>query len=676
MRSRSTIPILLTALLIIAASSQAVAASGAEPPSIQGQVSLPLLVHILVLLELAAFFTLFIMAVIRAFQRKRGEAFLLLALVGFAMVIRLFASPLLPIGANNGDMTHLHDIAIWSRDGLYYSNGIAYPPAFRLLLYGLFQIFGPSANLAIVATKFMGALTVVPCYLTAYHLTRSPIAGLFAALALAAYPSAIYFSNGINLAVPAGFFLLCSLAFLGRLLTHGRMQDSALYILSLVLYTQCRAEGAGILPLLFLTHLLMIAEARGFRRFLSHWPMLLQGAALLVPYFILAFKSLAYETGGRDILMLFPCLIVGAGIGLLAFLLSRALERQRALMLTWTILLLGATAYVSIRMFADFAGNPFWPSPFISPETPYATLYIQPVPGQQMMGARFLYREFGIFPALFLPLLMLSLLPGRLPGSAPGRFRLSLTPFLILLLPIFGFELMNIKKTGIIIAEGFRFHISFAGLTALSAGLGAWRIVEWLRHRPWAKRALPILAAAVLLSPLLTIGFYRDSEHNPQNAFPFTQDAIAALPDGALLLMPDHQIDLRPCGGDINRVSRLYRTGHLLEGLSYTRGKRIKVMGLQQYLSKHQKRRSNIFFYFGLTCYRHPGPDGVHPSCREVEKMAGGAPLLKSVKPNRVYMETCRNRIGPKRAHLTFKLIRLAPGKIPELRKVLQRAGK
>lgn len=598
---------------------------------------LPLLVHVLGLLTLLAWLALSGIAVWRALRAAPRESLLLFGLAGLALGIRLFSSERLPIGAANGDLTHLDAVATWMTQGLDIHHGAAYPPAYRLLLWLLAQVTGPSLQLAFLLTTVLGALCVIPAYLIARDATGSRAAGVIAALALAAYPPSILFSNGVNLVIPAAFWLASAFAWLCRYLEHRRPWLLGGLGVNLLLFGQARLESLGVgVAVLFGMALLVFEHGRPreLRRVLLAFAV---AALFFLPYLGLLFGSrgdLHHNPASQPALL--EPLLVFTVVGTVMLILHPRLRRSTGLRL----MLLGAASWASIsailQVAREYPGSALWAKASHVPEFPFTTFY------SNMSLGRFdsfdtihpWFEEPALVPLLLLPFLFLAFVT---PRDLPSRRSWLMAPVLIGI-ALVAQKMTSFIATGIVMAEGLRLHVAYVGLVAAAIGIGAARLVEAL-DLPAVGRGMVVgLVAALVLSPVLTHrAFYSDTRHNPQEEFLFLRDSMAQVPQGATLLFADDRLDLRADGLGHAEISTIFRAEHLIRALAWTQGKQIKIQGLRDYLSQPLRRPGPTYIFLGLDCHRSPNHRTENPSCAHARALAPGERVATRAITNRLY---------------------------------------
>jgi hypothetical protein len=626
------------------------------------------LAHGLTIAELLAYLALLAALGVRAARREPVDALLASLLAVVALAVRLLSAPRVPIEAANGDLTHLVDAATWLRSGLEAFPGVAYPPAYRLLLTGLFALFGPSPELGFVTTTVLGALTAVPVYVLARRLGGSRLAGVVGGLALAAYPPAVFFSNGITLVVPAALLLTLALTHLEALLASPSRTHAWALGLALALLVQCRLEALGIVALALLVAAFRTWQAGAMGAVARRaWLPALVLVAALGPYVTLVLRG---TSGSPDAATAEGLLAVQAvrlaALCAGAWLASLALSRWGVLRALAVVGAAGAGWHWAARLATSYTANPFVPSPFVVPEVPFFSFHAD-------MGAwHFLTVGFthawsdqpAFLPVTYAALLSLALAP-RAAGDGP---RVSVTAVALVGLPLAGGALTSFIATGIGPAEGLRLHVPYTGLVAAGVGVGAGRAVDWLAPGPWARRGLALLLGVVVLSPAVTHrAFLSDVDRDQRAEYLFARDALARLPDGATLLLPDRPLDLH---ADMDRPitsAELFRTPHLLRAVAFSMGRTVTVRGLRALPAAAAP--SPVWFFAGLECYRAPRPLSEAEDCAAVRAVAGDAADAVREVPTRGYNVHSAERLGTPPPRMRFALVRLEPAQLAEVQR-------
>ncbi len=645
-------------------------------PAASGRVLQRVVIVLSIISVFGYFFLILVWAIRRARQAPR-EVLVGFALFALALLVRVLSAPRQPMQSGNGDMSVLFDVARWLNEGVGGEVSLTYPPALRAFLWGVFKVFGPSCELAFWVVTLLGAATVVPVAGVVKRVTGSAPAGVLAGLALAAYPPAIFFSNGVNLETPAGLLIALSCVHALDVLQNRRLSDALLYVSALAVIIQSRAELLPAAPVLVAAHVLLAVERGALRGLVRLWPAALAGLALVTP-FVVQVALASSDIGGREKSALlasvatYGALVVG--LGALVLVAERRLVRTSTSARVIAVAVgVGALLVVGWAI-SEFSGNPFVSHRFLIPAAPYTTFYTDQVRqwafanGTIGIGEpRPFFLELGIFPLAYLLLGLLSFLP------APEPPRLTSYAWLLVPLALFGFELTRWIFSGVVVAEGFRYHIPFYPFVAMAVGMGAYRALQWLggtgRRLLLARGA----AAVLILSPLAThAAFFGDTAHNAQREFAFAHAALAKLPHDSTILVPDDRLDLRGIGPGLLDVANMYRTEHLLSGLAQLRGQRLYVYGVEAALRHRVLLPGTVYFYQGIECYRALAPATFNPSCHVVRQLAGPRPPVAATRiPNRVY-STASPFIGlitPRLPMLDLALVPLTPADVDALRR-------
>jgi hypothetical protein len=633
--------------------------------------SLALATHLAVAAALGLYVALAAGLAVRSARRRPREALLVLGLAAVALLVRLATSARGPIEAANADFTHVVDVEAWLRHGLAIYPGAAYPPAYRVLLLGLFGLAGPSLDAAFWLTTVLGSLVPVPAYLLARRVTGSVLAGTLAGLALAAYPPAIYFSNGLALVTPAALLLALAFAHAEAAATDGDRWDLAAWLLALVLFVQCRTEAAGIAALALVAHAARFVEARRVRAVLARgWPLLLAAAAAVLPYAWLTAEATA-ATPVRDVAvgLLATGLVRLAAVAAGAVAASFVLARVPALRLPALLAAVGA-AFVGVQAaVTGSSGNAFAPVPTLIPEVPFVDFHSEAGPFAFLSFAHTAdWQQAAFLPLAFGALRWLSLAP-RIAAKGP---RLPVTVVALVALPLVGGELTGFISTGIAGLEGLRFHVPYTGLVAASVGIGAWRVLTWTGLARGQRGLLAAALAALVLSPLAThAALTRDTDRDQRAEYLFARDALARLPDDALVVLPDEPFTLDDDTGSTSSTSAVFRTPHLLRAVAFGLGRRLELRGLGELAPGSPLPEAGAWLFCGLDAYRAPRPLAESPVCEAARRIVKRPPVALTTVPTRVHSNHSLERIGPTTATMQLRLVRVEAAEVAALQAVL-----
>ncbi len=644
----------------------ALAAPVAPPEGSAGWAS-PQVVTWLALLEVLALLGLVLVQAARGARARPREALALAGLVGLALLVRALTSARHPVGAANADFTHLLHVTTWLTDGFGQDLGAAYPPAFRALLAALFCVFGPDLDLAFWTTTVAGALVVLPAALLARRLAG--LAGaLFAGLALATYPPAVVFSNGVDLSMPAALLLTLSFE---RLLAARDRPDGATvasWALATLLFVQCRVEAVGLALPLLLAQAALLVEQRP-RGALARVGLAAAAALVLGAPYLGSLAAHADDLGkaaGAIPLLLqgSAALTVGAVVWLVA---ARPMERRASLPIACLLGLTIATLALLVAVALRHSGHALLPAPQVVPEFPFTLYHVEqgPLRFVDHAGLRFPWTEPGVFPLLLLIPWALSLLP----TPARSSLRLPLAAPLLLGLPIVAWVATSRSLTGIAGFEGLRLHAVWAGLVASSIGLGADRMLAWLGEG-WWRRIAALALTAVLLAPLVTHrALLQGGEQNPQTEARLARQALARMPDGATLLLVDDVVDMREELLGDRSVLEMFRCAHLWRALVAVEERRVRVVPLSAFRELPLPLDGPVFAWLGLDCARARHPETALASCRDLRRLLAGPPLLEALAPNRAYESLGLPWFSPATATLRFSLLPVSPAEAATLRR-------
>ncbi len=597
------------------------------------------LVNKIVILAVWAFYLLGL-AWLLAGGIKHGKTRELLVMAFFfvaALAVRLLSSERLPIGSGHGDFTHLKDMAIWTFEGWDVYLGQGYKPTYRLPLYLLMQLFGPSSRLVFTANAVVGALAVIPAYAAGRRLSGTVWGGSFSALAVLAFPPLIFFSNGLVIGPMAGLLLAASFAHLLAWLERDKNLDLALFLCTLLLFVQCRGESSTVAAMAGMIQFFMILERNALGRLLKRWPLLLVSILFLFPHLYLMTNDLNTvdpETRRHFFSILLSFAVTCTAFGLLALSSRTAFSRWPRSRWLWIAFVITLTTTMLFAVISRGLGpllvatpNPLVPYPFV-------TTFNMPTGLKYGWLSEYwnYWMDVGLYPLVFFPLWLLSLLPKALGTQRNIPVALPL----LLLLPGFGTQLILIQS-GLILAEGLRYQLSYLVLLCVSVGVGAAFFLENLPLKGHLRAALAVALAACLLSPLVTHRrFTADTRHNIQNETEFVQRMVEVLPNDSHLLISDSRYSGQP--GGIVTTERLFRTADLLQGAAYLEGKKLLLADFGKFFEKPRNYK-DVYFYFGMGCYHVPRVMDLDPLCEAVRRVAKTPPVVQSHFVNRRYSD-------------------------------------
>ena len=641
----------------------------------------PLLVNLATLMALLGYGALIVHAGVRAAQRARWRALWPLALVALAFGVRAFFSARQPMGAANGDLTHLAHVARWVQQGLHADTGLGYPPSYRLLLYLLSTLFGPSLPLSFWLTTLASSMIVLPACSLARRISGSSRAGVVAGLAAALYPPSVFFGNGVNLATPAALLLTASFVHLYEVLDRDSWSARFRYTLSLVLLVECRTEALAIVALALPGHLGVAWQHGRIRRLFVAWPAALVGLLLIAPFL---WSLLGSGVAGRGGDQAADVILRGlVAVALLGALLPR-LERWTSGR-PWTRLAAAGAlctaaivvVVITIRDFTALGGSWLAPRAFSVEGLPATAFRIHPAEGG------FALTQPGVVPVALLALFLLALLPSpvraadaALTGADEpdqGARQWPVAAPLLVLLPLLGYQLTLFIKTGVALAEGLRLHVLFTGLVATAIGLGAARLASWTRHtvsRGGGHAGWTIAFALVGATAWTHADFMGDTSHNPQREYAFARAAIAALPPRAIVLVPDDLVDLSADRLGHASPAGIFRARHLIAALAWEAQRELRVLGIGQAARDGRPEEPAIFAYLGLPCYRVPAGQALAPSCAAVRAL-GIEPVASVRFENRAYSTQSMRTIGIRAPEIELSMVPLDAGGLTRLRQAL-----
>ncbi len=608
-----------------------------------------------------------------AFARRRPrEALVLLLLLAVALALRFGGAPRVPIVAATADATVVGG-ASWAQDwGWSWMPG-GNPPAPGVFFAIVLRVF-PSLDATFAAVTIVGALMLVPVYFVAARAARAPAAGMLAAVAQAALPYSVIFSNGANAETLGAFLAIASFQHLLAWLDEDRTIDALRYLLCLVLFVQTRQEGPLHVFLLLAAHLVIVVHSGRLRTLFRPWPfsaaLLAGGVVLLLPFGVLMLEHIltpqSPNLGG----------VIRHSLELLAFMLPTLvlsglvwgrvaprfgddpiLSRRglAALILVTALVILNGLhrfeipGLLSPAWLAEPAVDPFHRSINYAPinaVTPLEHPYFVPLP------------LFGCW--------LLSMLP----PLAAARDRVSAVLPLVCLVLAWCFMCFRVVGSGELIGDGLRHALNAVGFLAVSCGLGVYALVSLLGR--FASHAAPLAAGTALLaSPMVThSAVMRDVDFDDQRQFRFLIPSLAKLPPGAQVVVPDHVI-LGEGGNGTTIVHTASRTDGLFMALASLHAVARPALPFSEWARGGFDFRHPIVFYRNVDCYRTDRPSE-HPLCVAVPTLPGSRTLAETHFTSRPYTRYPRLHVR----ELSLSLVELSPearGRLAALNELTER---
>ncbi len=607
------------------------------------------------------YFALLIVAFVQRTRRFPKESLIGVGLVALGLAIRLLSSERLPILSASADFTYIRLVTALFEQGLGADVPVTPPylPAYPVLLYELFRFVARSPEFAFFITTFFGAWTLWPVFRVGKHLSGSRKGGLFAALALACYPTSIYFSNGINLMIPAAFLLAMNFMHFLDGLEKNTWKNHGLYVLSLFLLVHCRSDVMGLAVFVVLIQGFIVWDKHAWSESLRKWPVFLLGAVALIPLILsLGDTAAEYSWHVASTMERFRwAFLVACGLCVGVVLAGRFLPVSKKLDTAIVLFVSLAAVMLLVSTIKHYPGNPLSPQLFTFADTPHTVYYgnAEKIPTGFLTGSLFSFiASPALFPLLMIPLWIFSLWPKR----TPEKTTLSVVAILLFSLPFFNKALTSFLQTGIVMAEPARYLLPTSPLIAASIGLGAWNVRERFSGR--AGQAVTVVLVAVLLSPLWTNReLLADTRHNPQNQYDFVRKAVDLLPDRAMLLYPSHCID-STYFDKISRVDDVIdRSVDLIRGVSFFERKEPTLMDWQRFEKEAIPDGSDVYFLRTAGCAYVLSPAAEHPYCQAVNNLSGHSVLLTATVPNRKYSGSEILDVATNVDSLTFSLVRL-----------------
>lgn len=586
-----------------------------------------------------------------AWARKNArESLGILGLLGLSVLVRVAAAPRVPMAPGNADFTHLSEVGMWIRDGLFGEVSFAYPAAWKVVIYMAFRVAHPSPELAFWLTTLAGCLTVVPVYLLGRRVTGSALGGVLAALVMATHPMAVFFGNGVSLETPSALLLVLSFVGLYRFLDRGDPASAAFYALPTLLFTECRLEALGVLPALLSGQFgLALLQKKGGMLWSRRY-VLLGLSLLIIPYvtFMLLYGVDVVREG-------YPQRMLGISLGAVAFVVAVLALDRFVLVRKWGRLAFNAAVGMAFVWFVVHlwrcAGACFLVSPDHLADLAHTAKY-----ASCSEGEKWVVLSSGVFPAL-LPLLgVVSLvMPARDSAEPNHRYFLLVAAYLI-----WAGQYLITTLTGNLIAEGARYQVLYLGLVAVMAGSGAFALAQGLRKLrlpEWLAQGVAVLLVAS--SVATHWGFMTDVRHNQQAEYEFARSALKVIPERSTIGFPDFGIEVVEEGTHQVDVSRVFRTRDLLDGVAVSDSKWIHAMPLS--LLPRKQPSKPFFVYLGLDCYRVPNGEPVHPFCQRLRAGDIGEVVLQRTLENRRYSGAWSHKIGPSGPFVELTMVKIAP---------------
>lgn len=572
-------------------------------------------VTFLVGLQTVVYVVLVFGLIIITFRRMKSDALIACLVSLFALAVRLFSSPRLPIGSSNGDLTHFAMMYQFETNGFDVLPSV-YPPAWRAFVHLVFRLSGSNPEVAMMMTTLAGAICAGVCYLFVKRLTGSQKAGVFSGLALSTWPPAIYFSNGMNLEVPAALFMTLSFVHLLDMVRTGTRTHAIAYALSVLLFMECRVEALAAAPVLLAVHAVIVHAEKAWPVVIRHWLIIVATSFLLLPY-LLFITPILIDGGNSDR----PIRVVLLGffaVPTLGMTALYGLRKQGGIEKLWILTVLVAVIAYLVSFDWSLKGDGFIATHVLDTEHPFRQSWVTRVDGRVEPWMR----QWRVAPPILIALGLLGLLPYR---NSPMVLR-AIAPTLVCL-PVFGHYLTDFISTGMFPVDGFRHHAMWIGPVGCSIGLGGHALVEIVRGKPAVRVAIISAVIAILMSPLITHwSFMTDTLRNTQQEYLFARPVIANMEDESVVLYADDYGDWLGASGP---VSMMTRSHDLIEGLAFLEGKKVRAMALRDFFS-NAHATGPVYFYQGAECAARLR------SCSEVRKVASNAPIAVARIPNRM----------------------------------------
>jgi len=500
-----------------------------------------------------AYAALGVAAAARVARREPRVAALATALALLAVALRFAVAPRLPMVGQSADLEPLNGVLSWLAGQPQWGGG-GHSPAAPALLYLVLAVVGASFEAAFAVTTVLGGLLVLPVFAIARRLGGSLSAAVLAALAAAVLPLGVIFSNGVNSEIPMAFCLAAVLQHALAFADEERPADAARLALALLLYAQTRPDALLDLPAV-LAGLAVLVVASGrtatLLRQRALWLAVAGGAALAGPFLRVVAGSVPVQHASEVDVALARLVWLVPGVLALGLAGGRLLQAARERRWLWLVLALGLAAVAAGR--AAALVDAYGPEVFGPRWRPFLTL---PPDWVRAGVATWTYGAAGdarpddpwMFPSAWLVPALLGVLPARRPGAPRAAAAGGLVVALLILVRWHTLATCA-PRSGELISDGARHLVPVAGLLAVVTGLGAAHLARLVTPSA-LRRAAPILAGALLLSPLLTHrAVLTDVAFDQQERYAFVRRTFPALLPGTLLLVPDHLIYPEVRGG-------------------------------------------------------------------------------------------------------------------------------
>ena len=634
-----------------------------------------------VLAALALYALLLLRGLVRDLAADPRRVALLVGLVATAALLRVATAPRLPMTAAQSDFVHLDHALAWLDGPWVWSLG-DYPPLVVALLTVLFRVFGASLALAFGLTTLVGAALAAAAFVLAERLGGSRRAGLAAGVVAAVLPLAAWFSNGVSLEIWSALFATASLAHVLGWAETRRATDLVAAALALVLFVHCRPEAFVQAAVLGPALLVLFARAGGLTRArpsLPAWAALLAASALAVPVLVAEVPYFLQSLSARPRSGAPWVVTVAAGIVAVAALWSR-LRRLAARVppAAWDALvvlgMLGAGAALAWSWFTDDMQVHDPSRPFVP--VSWRLGMLRSLVGSTHVQTCFFGLDERAFPGLFAVAALASLLSSRA-SRDDGVERLGI--------PLCGGVVaglvavaMAFSVSGELLFQGLRYQVAALGVAAALAGVGFARLAERLQRLPVRAALLDVLVVSVAALPAVThLDVTTNVWHDQQRQYVFVRDALARLPEQAVVLVSDHGLSAHGADtgndryqADQQGFDHIFRTRPFVRALARLAHRRVEVAGLSEWLATGRTTSWPVFLLRDLNCWRTDQPSGQDRLCQRARAAASSAPLAVVDLPARSYSgepwHLARTPIVA--PMLTLDLVRLTDAELTTLR--------
>jgi hypothetical protein len=578
--------------------------------------------------------------------------------------------------AAQADLGALDQALAWL-DGAWSWRAGDLPPLVGTVLAALFELFGPSLDLAFAANLAFGSLLPVAAASLAARLEPTGRATMPAGVVAAVLPLAIWYSNGVCLETPAALFATAALAHVLGCAESRRTGSLLAGAVAAVLFVLCRPEGFVQAAVLFTGLAAVVARGGLFatpRTALAGALALLSAAALAAPYVVAVVPYYARTLSSRPREGSPTVLVLALGVAACAALwprlqgLAGRANPRVVRVAAWTVAL-GAGFALLLRAWGDPLRAHDPSRPLVPVQWWLGTL--RTVFDSQRAGTQVFALDERWFPGLFVVVGLLGALPSakRAPVGPAGLGPLVAWAFVGVVIAV----AFSFSVSGEILLQGLRYQVPALGMASALVGVGFARLGEQLDRLPLRRSLISAALLAVAALPALThLDVTTNVWHDSQREFVFVRDAVARLPGRATVLVADHEFVTEGAGDHPPRFDAIYRTHPFVHALARLAGRRVDVHGLSTWLAEGHAPKAPVFFLRELNCYRTLDPSGEEALCRRIRDVARSAPLARVEFPHRLYGGMSAHSLRPNQpAMFHLELVPLSSSEVERLRSTL-----